>query len=208
MRALATLLAIPVLGLSALGAAPALATEVEVIRFHTPDSLGAAAPGPVMVRAAEGLDADSLESRVWLDAVSRQLERQGFTVVADAPRVVEVALEQHVVARDARRGPRTGVSVGVGVGSGGGYYHRRGGTSVGLGLGLSFGGGRSGELLDSRLAVTLADAATGAHIWEGRADAAPRERSKDADPDRLAEEMASALFAGFPGESGATIAVR
>ena len=83
-------------------------------------SLAQAAPGPVMVRAVEGLDAGSLESRVWLDAVSRQLERQGFTVVADAP----------------------------------------------------------------------------------------RERSKDADPDRLAEEMASALFAGFPGESGATIAIR
>lgn len=208
MRTLATLLAIPALGISAMGALPAMATEVEVTRFHTPDSLSAAAPGPVMVRAVEGLDAGSLESRVWLDAVSRQLERQGFTVVADAPRVVEVSLQQDVVERSSRRGSGTGVSVGVGVGSGGGYYGRRSGTSFGLGLGLSFGGGRSGELLDSRLAVTLEDAATGVHIWEGRAEAAPRERSKDADPDRLAEEMAAALFAGFPGESGATIAVR
>jgi hypothetical protein len=156
----------------------------------------------------EGLDAGSLESRVWLDAVSRQLERQGFTVVADAPRVVEVSLAQDVTERASRGGTRTGVSVGVGVGSGGGYYRHHGGTSVGLGVGLSFGGGRSGDVLDSRLSVTLADAATGAHLWEGRAEAAPRERSKDADPDRLAEEMASALFAGFPGESGATIAIR
>ena len=204
MRTLATLLAIPALALSV----PALATEVEVTRFHTPDSLSQAAPGPVMVRAVEGLDANSLESRVWLDAVSRQLERQGFTVVAEAPRVVEVSLEQNVVERSARRGSGTGVSVGVGVGSGGGYYGRRSGTNVGLGVGFSLGGNRSGERLDSRLSVALEDAATGARIWEGRAEAAPRERSKDADPDRLAEEMASALFAGFPGESGATIAVR
>lgn len=203
MRTLATLLAVPALVL----ATPVLATEVEVTRFHTAESLAQAAPGPVMVRAVEGLAADSLESRVWLDAVSRQLERQGFTVVAEAPRVVEVSLRQEVVERGARGGSRTGVSVGVGVGSGGGYY-RRGGTSVGLGLGLSLGGGRSGDVLDSQLSVTLADAESGAHLWEGRAEAAPRERSKDADPSRLAEEMASALFAGFPGESGATIAVR
>lgn len=205
MRKLATLMAAPALVLSA----PALATEVEVTRFHTPDSLSQAAPGPVMVRATGGLNPDSLESRVWLDAVSRQLERQGFTVVADAPRAVEVSLEQTVVERGSRRGPRTGVRVGVGVGSGGGYYGYRGGTNVGFGLGLSFGnGGRSGELLDSRLSVALVEAATGTHIWEGRAEAAPRERSKDADPARLSDEMASALFAGFPGESGATIGYR
>lgn len=204
MRKLAILLAVPALALSA----PALATKVEVTRFHTPDSLQAAAPGPVMVRATGGLNRDSLESRVWLDAVSRQLERQGFTVVADAPRAVEVGLEQTVVEHGGRRGSRTGVSVGVGVGSGGGYYYG-GGTRVGVGLGLNFGGGgRSGELLDSRLSATLVDAATGAHIWEGRAEAAPRERSKDADPARLSDEMASALFAGFPGESGATIGYR
>ena len=204
MRTLAALLAVPALVL----AAPVLATEVEVTRFHTPDSLSQAAPGPVMVRAAGGLDEGSLEARVWLDAVSRQLERQGFTVVAEASRVVEVSLQQDMVERGSRRGAGTGVSVGVGVGSGGGYYGRRGGTNVGFGLGLSFGGGGSGERLDSRLSVTLEDAASGARIWEGRAEAAPRERSKDADPERLAEEMASALFAGFPGESGATIAVR
>lgn len=204
MRRFAALLAVPALAF----ALPALATEVEVTRFHTPESLGKAAPGPVMVRGVEGFDADSLESRVWLDAVSRELERQGYSVVADAPRVVEVSLRQDVVERGSRGGTRTGVSVGVGVGSGGGYYRRGGGTNVGFGLGMSFGGGRSGEVLDSTLAVTLADAATGAHLWEGRAEAAPRERSKDADPRRLADEMASALFAGFPGESGATIAVR
>ena len=205
MRKLAILLAVPALAVSV----PALATEVEVTRFHTPDSLQAAAPGPVMVRAVEGLEADSLESRVWLDAVSRQLERQGFTVVADAPRAVEVSLEQNVVERGSRRGgSRTGVSVGVGVGSGGGW-HYGGGTRVGVGLGMSFGGGgRSGELLDSRLSVALVDAGTGTHIWEGRAEASPRERSKDADPARLSDEMASALFAGFPGESGATIGYR
>lgn len=205
MRSFIALLAVPAIAL----AVPAAATEVDVTRFHSPQTIARVAPGPVMVRATAGLDASSLESRVWLDAVSRQLEQMGYTVVAEAPTVVEVALRQDVVERGGRGGPHTGVSVGVGVGSGGGYYRRRSGTSVGLGVGFNFGGGsRSGDVVDSELGVTFADAASGEHLWEGRAEAQPRERSKDADPDRLASEMASALFAGFPGESGATIGAR
>jgi hypothetical protein len=158
----------------------------------------------VTVRAVGDLNPGDLASRVWLDAVSRQLERLGYTVAADAPRVVEVSLRQETLRRDAAR-PRSGVSVGVGVGSGGGYF---GGSGVGLGLGFHIGGKHAGEVRDSELSVTIADAASGQHLWEGRAQAAPREGSKDAAPARLADEMASALFAGFPGESGETIGAR
>ncbi|MGN6500782.1 MAG: DUF4136 domain-containing protein [Tsuneonella sp.] len=200
MRPLAILLAVPALAL----ALPAQATEVEVTRFHTPATLAQAGPQPVTVRAVGDLHPDDLASRVWLDAVSRQLERLGYTVVANAPRVVEVSLRQETLRRDAARS-RSGVSVGVGVGSGGGYY---GGSGVGLGLGFLLGGKHAGEVRDSELSVTIADAATGQHLWEGRAEASPRASSKDAQPARLADEMAAALFAGFPGESGATIRAR
>jgi len=188
--------------------APAAATEVEVTRFHTGQSLGHAAPGPIAVRAGAGLEAGSLESQVWLDAVAAALTRQGFTVVADAARVAEVTIDQAVI-ESGRGRSNSGVSVGVGVGSGGGggWYGRRSGVNVGLGVGFQLGGNRSGESLDSRLAVVIRDPA-GAHAWEGRAEAAPRTRSKDADPRRLADEMAHALFSGFPGESGATIGSR
>lgn len=199
----------PLAALSALAlATPAMATEVAVTRFHTAESLGSAAPGPIAVRAGAGLAAGSLEAGIWLDAVAAALTRQGFTVVPDAVRVAEVSLDQALV-ESARARSSSGVSVGVGVGSGGGgwYGRRRSGVDLGVGVGFNLGGNRAGEALDSRLSVTIKDAA-GAHAWEGRAEAAPRARSKDADPRRLADEMAGRLFSGFPGESGATIGAR
>lgn len=187
-------------------AAPVAATEVQVTRFHTAESLTAAAPGAIAVRAGAGLEADALETQVWLDAVATALTRQGFSVVSDAPRVAEVSLQQAVVRNEAARS-RSGVSVGVGAGTGGGYYGRRSGVNLGLGLGFRIGGKHAGEVLDSTLSVTILDP-NGMHAWEGRAEAAPRVKSKDAQPSHLAEEMAGKLFSGFPGESGATIGAR
>ena len=187
-------------------AVPAGATEVEVTRFHTAQTVAAAAPGPIAVRAGAGLDGTSLETQVWLDAVAAALSHQGFTVVADAPRVAEVTLDQEVVQRERSRSG-SGVSVGVGAGSGGGWYGRRSGVNLGLGIGFQLGGKHAGERLDSTLGVNIVDA-SGAHLWEGRAEASPKNRSKDADPRRLANEMAGELFSGFPGESGATIGAR
>lgn len=197
---------LPLAVMLALAAPAAAANDVEVTRFHTAESVSAAAPGPIAVRAGAGMIAGTLETQVWLDAVSAALSRQGFTVVGDAPRVAQVTLDQAVV-ESARARSGSGVSVGVGVGSGGGYYGRRSGVNLGLGLGFLLGGKHSGETLDSTLAVTIVDAA-GTHLWEGRAEASPRNRSKDAESRRLANEMAQALFSGFPGESGATIGAR
>jgi hypothetical protein len=197
---------LPVALLLAVAAPAAAATDVEVTRFHTAETVSAAAPGLIAVRAGPGMVANSLETRVWLDAVAAALTREGFTVVADAPRVAEVTLDQAVVKSAAARS-RSGVSIGVGAGSGGGWYGRRSGVNLGLGVGFQIGGKHAGERLDSTLGVTILDAG-GAHLWEGRAAAAPKNRSKDADPHRLAGEMAGALFSGFPGESGATIGAR
>ena len=137
---------LPLLAAVAL-AAPAAANEVEVTRFHTPASLAQAAPGSIAVRPAAGLSANTLETQLWLDAVAAALAHQGFTVVADAPRVAEVGLEQGLVERGGRSGG-SAVSVGVGVGSGGGWYGRRSGVDLGVGLGVMLGGGkRTGEVL-------------------------------------------------------------
>ncbi|WP_126177055.1 DUF4136 domain-containing protein [Tsuneonella rigui] len=197
---------LPAAILLSLAAPAAAATDVEVTRFHTAETIAAAAPGPIAVRAAAGLDANAIETQVWLDAVAAALTRQGFTVVADAPRVAEVSLDQQVVQREAARSG-SGVSVGVGAGSGGGWYGRRSGVNLGLGIGFSFGGKHAGEVLDSTLGVIIVDRA-GAHLWEGRAEAAPKNRSKSAAPQRLANEMADELFSGFPGVSGATTGAR
>lgn len=197
---------LPVIVLLSLAAPAVAGTAVEITRFHTPETVAAAAPGPIAVRAGAGLDAGSLQSQVWLDAVAAALTRQGFTVVADAPRVAVVTLDQEVVKNAAARSG-SGVSVGVGAGSGGGWYGRRSGVDLGLGIGFSFGGKHAGEALDSTLGVTIVDAA-GTHLWEGRAEAAPKNRSKNAEAARLANEMAGELFSGFPGVSGATTGAR
>lgn len=197
----------PLTALAALAlAAPAAATQVEVTRFHTAESLAAAAPGPIAVRAGTGLEADTLETQIWLDAVAAALTRQGFTVVPDAARVADVSLDQEIVRSEAPRS-RSGVSIGVGAGSGGGYYGRRSGVNLGLGLGFRIGGKGSGEVLDSTLSVTIVGA-DGARAWEGRAEASPRAKSDEAYARDLANEMAEKLFSGFPGESGATIGAR
>ena len=197
---------LPAVVLLSLAAPAAAATPVEVTRFHTAETVAAAAPGPIAVRAGAGLDANSLQSQVWLDAVAAALPRQGFTVVADAPRSAVVTLDQEVVKSAAARSG-SGVSVGVGAGSGGGWYGRRSGIDLGLGIGFSFGGKHAGEVLDSTLGVTIVDGA-GAHLWEGRAEAAPKNGSKNAEAARLAGEMADGLFSGFPGVSGATTGAR
>lgn len=196
-----------ILPLAALAlAVPAAANDVAVTRFHTAESLSAAAPGPISVRAGAGLEAGTLQSQIWLDAVAAALVRQGFTIVPDAARVAEVTLDQEVVRSEAARS-RSGVSIGVGAGSGGGWYGRSSGIGLGVGVGFNLGGKRSGEVLDSRLAVTIVGP-DGKHAWEGRADASPRATSKDAESRPLATEMADRLFSGFPGESGATIGAR
>lgn len=206
MKKVALLLAA---GLAAV-AAPAVAIEVAVTRFHTPATVAQAAPGPIAVRAAAGLGSGRLADQQWLNAVAAALTRAGYTVVADAPRVAEVTLDQQVIPGGAGRSG-SGVSVGVGAGtsSGRGWYGGGwgGGVAVGIDLTSLFGKKKSNDTLASTLRVTIADAA-GAHLWEGRAEATPRVGSKDAAPAALASEMADALIAGFPGESGATIAVR
>lgn len=195
----------------------AAAAPVEVTRFHTADTLRQLGPGWVEVVAAPGLDAQSLETRALLDAVERELGTQGIRTTAEGnvTRVAEVRLTRDLVeGRSARRGGGSSVSVGIGTGWGGGYggyggYRRHGGTRVGVGVGVGFpisGGRSSGGDVDTELSVRIKDKATGAALWEGRANLQTSRRAAD-DPETAAR-LAHALFAGFPGKSGETIEVK
>ena len=190
--------------------APAFAAErVEVTRFHSADTLARLGPGAVEVVAAPGIDGASLETRVWLDAVARELSAQGFAAGASAgaARVAEVRLTRDLVEAGRARGPSSSVSVGIGSGWGGGW-HRGGGTHVGVGVGLGIpvGGSRSSELVESELMVTIRDKASGVPLWEGRSSV--RTPKRRADSPEVSARLARALFAGFPGTSGETIEVR
>ena len=193
-------------------ASPAVAAErVEVTRFHTPATLAQLGPGWVEVVPAAGIDSRSIETRAMLDAVARELATQGLAASTPQPsvgRIAEVRLTRDAVPGSERRSGGSSVSIGVGGGSGGGW-HRGGGTSVGVGLGIGFplGGNkqRAGDV-ESELAVTIRDKATGAALWEGRSSL--RTAQRDADKPETAARLARALFAGFPGKSGETIEVK
>ena len=187
-------------------ATPVLAAEkIEVTRFHTPETLARLGPGAVEVVAAPGFDGASLETRAWLDAVSRELATRGIAGGSDrAMRVAEVRLSRDQVESGETARPRSSVSVGIG--SGGGW--RRSGTSVGLGVGLGFplGGSKDRVAVENELAVTIRDSATGEPLWEGRSTLRTGKRA--ADSPETAARLAKALFAGFPGTSGETIEVK
>lgn len=183
-----------------LAASPALAAPVEVTRFHTPDSIMTLGRSAVAVVTAPGTDPNSLETRVWLQAVEAELAalKFGTATPGAADALVEVRAEREVQRTERQRGP---VSVGVG-GATGGWN-----SGVGLGLGFNLGGGPKARVY-TRLVVTIRSRATGLSLWEGRAENVENEKAKSAAVDQSAPRLAHALFSGFPGTSGATITVK
>ena len=173
---------------------------VEVTRFHVPgpSPLGV---GAIAVEAGPGADGRSLEFSSYASAVARDLVRVGYTEVGpgDLGRSVAlVRIERQSYRPDRRRGP---VSVGVG-GSAGSY-----GSGVGLGVGIDL-SGPPPEQVQTLLAVTIKDRASGQALWEGRANFTVKASSPLATTQLGAAKLAEALFRGFPGRSGETIEVR
>lgn len=188
------------LGLAALSGCVAPTGPVSVTRFHVPDtsSLGR---GVIAVEPAIGMDGASLEYRTYAAAVARQLTLLGYSERLGAggtAQVAQVRAERRVYRPERNRSP---VSVGVG-GSTGSY-----GSGVGLGVGIDL-SGPPPEQVETELAVTIRDRASGRALWEGRASFVVRGDSPLATTQLGAARMAEALFKGFPGTSGETIEVR
>ncbi|MCB2064345.1 MAG: DUF4136 domain-containing protein, partial [Novosphingobium sp.] len=143
---------------------------VEVTRFHLPDTarLG---QGTVAVEPAQGMDAQRLEFRSYAAAVSRELQRVGYSELVAGGRssesVVLVSVERESFRRD-----RNGSPVSVGVGGATGSY----GSGVGVGVGLTL-SGPPPETVETRLAVTIRNRANGQSLWEGRASFSVRASS-------------------------------
>jgi hypothetical protein len=185
--------------LAALSGCVAPVGPVEVTRFHLPDTsrLG---HGAIAVEPAPGMVGDSLEFRSYAAAVARRLAQSGYSEqpAGRGDQVALVRLQRQVYKPDRRRGP---VSVGVG-GSTGSY-----GSGVGLGIGFD----RSGpppDMVETELAVTIKDRATGLSLWEGRASFVVTAKSPLADTQLGAAKISEALFKDFPGRSGETIQVK
>lgn len=187
--------------LSAITAAlllPACASSippVEVTRFHLNQAIALAA---VAVAAQPGTDGSSIEFRTFAIAVSRELSRLGFAEGQAGAYVAEVAHDRDTRERLAKRSP---FSIGIG----GGSFGRNVGIGVGTSIGI--GGTRNRDVVVSRLSVRLKRKSDASVVWEGRAETEAAANAPAAQPGLAAEKLARALFADFPGESGATVLV-
>lgn len=184
------------LGLALLSGCVTPVGPVEVTRFHVPDTtvLGR---GAIAIEPAQGVDGASLEYRAYAAAVARQLVLLGYSEQAPgtaAAQLAVVGLDRRAIEPQRAGGP---VSVGLGGGTGG----------VGLGIGVDLSGPPPAQTA-TELAVTIRERAGGRSLWEGKARFTVRSDSPLSGTALGAAKMAEALFKGFPGTSGETIAVK
>ena len=172
---------------------------VEVTRFTAPNAAGLGR-GTIAVEPAPGMVADSLEWRTYATAVGRQLALLGYAEQAagSGAQVALVRLQRQTLRPERDRSP---VSVGMG-GSAGSY-----GSGVGLGIGIDL-SGPPVDAVETELAVTIKDRASGQALWEGRAAYTVSAKSPLAGSQLGAAKISEALFQGFPGRSGETIQVK
>ncbi len=184
-------------------------SPVSVTRFvgAEPTRLG---QGRIEVRPAPGEAIDSIDYDAFANAVAAQLERLGYRVVpgatssseeisgrVSAPQVAEIR-----VIRTAERPEKRHRPVSVGVGGETGSY----GSGVGLGVGIDL-SGPPPKVTSTQMSVFIRDTATRQSLWEGRAEFSASNHTPYESEKAAAQAMASALFAGFPGESGRTVEV-
>jgi Domain of unknown function (DUF4136) len=180
-----------------LGGCAASIPSVQVTRFHNSPTL---ASGAVLIQPPVGGDAQSLEFRAYAAAVARELTRLGLTESQDKASPYIVTLD---VARDSREelAGRSPVTIGIG----GGSFGRSSGISLGTSFGL--GKNRAREVVITRMAVQIRKRDAAAVIWEGRAETESPARAPAAQPGLAADKLATALFQGFPGDSGKTVRI-
>ncbi|WP_445191426.1 DUF4136 domain-containing protein [Sphingomonas sp. Tas61C01] len=190
------LAAVTVAGCTTAGPLP----PTNVVRYH----LGAPiARGTVSVEpaTAPGVPA-SLEFKTYAAAVESQLLKAGYTLPATGATPDYIATVGFIRREAAGPPRRSAFSIGLGGGSFSGG--RNGGVGLGGGVGIPIGGGGASTVLVAELAVTIKRRVDQSPIWEGRAQGVSDIKSAD----QQAGKLATALFTGFPGESGRTIEVR
>ena len=178
--------------------------RVEVSRFVAEgDAAKALGHGVVTVTGAPtGSGADSRELRTYEAAVIDQLAQLGYRTDAPADSASQIT-ELHighdvVVPQEQKRSPVSG-EMAVGVSNRGSAY--------GLALNVDLTKPR-GALIATRLEVRIRDKATGAALWEGRADIVTREGEEKWSDGVIAAKLAAALFDHFPGKTGEDYARR
>lgn len=188
-----------VLALSACATSP-YTGPVEVTRFvaQSPAGLG---QGTIAITFPDEVKNENVRS-AFATAVSAELTRLGYTVVAEGAPASQIAALRTIrtpisAAPVERRGP---VNVGIG-GQTGGF-----GSGLGMGVGINLGGGREGANATTELSVRIGQA-DGTTLWEGRAQLATGVKSPYSQVDASARTLAAGLFRGFPGGNGDTVTI-
>jgi hypothetical protein len=185
--------ALATLPILALTGCAATIPPAQVTRFHLNQSI---APGSFEIVEPGNFGPEDATYRA---AVVAELLTLGFKQATTAARyrmTIDYSRDERAAA--PRRSP---VTIGIGGGTGG--Y----GGGVGLGASFGLGGNKSRTDIIMRINVRMVERAGGATVWEGRAETVAPSSSPAAQPGLAAQKLASALFRGFPGESGRTISV-
>lgn len=178
---------------SARAASPSREGKVQVARFVTEDPALAAALGKgtvSVVEAAATSPVDAREMATFQAAVIDALAGAGYqTATPDGAHVVEVRV-LHSIA-EPQEAPRKPVSGEMAVG----VSNR--GSMMGLGINIDLTKPK-GALVSTRLEARIKDRASGAVLWEGRADILTRQGDARWNDQKIADRLAAALFEGFP----------
>jgi hypothetical protein len=132
----------------------------------------------IAIEPSNAADANNPEFSAYAAAVERELARNGYSVVRG------LATSEQVARIGVRQGTHGALTTGWA-----GVQPRRGDAAT------------TATLLD----VRIQRRSDGTVFWQGRAVA---EASAAGDRMAMVQRLATALFAGFPGESGRTIRVR
>lgn len=173
---------------------------VEVTRFVIPAPAGLG-QGTIALTFPEDVSNEGAR-RAFAAAVSTELARLGYTVVASGAPAVQVAAIRTSRKPIAAAPVDRGGPVNVGVGGGTGSF----GSGLGMGVGINLGGGREGAAATTTLEVRIGSA-SGTTLWEGRAQMETGVKSPYAQVETSARTLAAGLFRGFPGGNGETVTI-
>lgn len=169
--------------------------RIEVAHF-VGTSPAASLLGRGAISVASGPDNMTLgvEDSSYRAAVAEQLEKEGYTMLAEAPgaQLAEVTV-RHVLVQPPEA-PHSPLGGEVAVGGG------NRGAGVGVAIALDFSKPLK-ALIATRLDAKIRDGATKEILWEGHAEVLTREGDKHWTTQTLASRLAAALFKGFPHAS-------
>jgi hypothetical protein len=175
------------------------APPTQVTRFHLGQPIARA---DVAVEPRDPTMAQSLQFQTYGNAVSAELARAGFRPAPGVAKSELVAV--YDVMRNMYDGPPKPAPFSIGLG--GASFGRN--VGVGGGVTLPIGRAKRNEIVQTELAVQLKRRSDGTVIWEGRARTMARAGTPEGSENFAATKLASAMFQGFPGESGRTINVK